>query len=391
MVKLEYSETCWGEGVAERTLDRKPESIDRYTRMVMDRFHAMQASPEYSRIRWKWLGRRRPFASIDTWARRESEWRENDPKSRDELSWDVTALSESFGVAHWQVPWALFVREYDPLDDVVCKFPLDVWHPRSHILVTAPEPGLVENLQRLAAGTGILIGLQPAADTLEHWSGGGGLEGLLLEVNLPLELPPDLAVLAVRLTLRAGKDIIRSAGFPLPVRVRTGDPGNRINATLVVCAGDESVLTKLESACSAHGLRLRIDPGKEMPDQTSDHGWAPLANVRMEIQFAPDVGAKALVRFVKDAIKNCRLALKAVDLDLEQRLRPSPLVELSRELLVDGARLPRYGLGDIFEKQFDAFPAVNGKVTPEAAKAKSQFKSGRNQIKDRLVKKGLPF
>ena len=78
-----------------------------------------------------------------------------------------------------------------------------------------------------------------------------------------------------------------------------------------------------------------------------------------------------------------------VGLNLGQRLRSSSLVVLSRELQVDGGRLPRYGLGDIFEKQFDAFPAVNGKVTPEAAKAKSQFKSGRNQIKDRLVKKGL--
>jgi hypothetical protein len=52
-------------------------------------------------------------------------------------------------------------------------------------VVEAPEPGSVENLQRLVAGAGILIGLQPAADNLEHRNGGGGLEGLLLEVNLP--------------------------------------------------------------------------------------------------------------------------------------------------------------------------------------------------------------
>ena len=360
----------------------------------MKRFHAMLANPEFSRVQKKWLRRlrrRRPFATIDDWADRESELRENDPESRDELTRDVTALSESFGVAPWHVLWALFVREYDPLDGVGSMFPLDVWHPRSHILVTAPEPGLIENLQRLASGTGMLIGLLPASGNFENRSGGGRGGWILLEVNLPLEFPQDLAVIAVRRTLRAGKDIICGAGIQIPVRVRTGNSGNEMYANLVVCAGDDTVLTKLKAACSAHELQLRIDPGREMPDQTRDHGWVPLANVRMEVLFAPEVGAETLVRFVKAAIRNARLALKDLGLDLGQRLRPSSLVELSRELQVDGGRLPRYGLGDIFEKRFDAFPAVNGKVTPEAAKAKSQFKSGRNQIKDRLVKKGLPF
>ena len=66
------------------------------------------------------------------------------------------------------------------------------------------------------------------------------------------------------------------------MRVRTGDSENKINSTLVVCVGDEFVLTKLEAACAAHELRLRIDTGREMPDQDKSHGWVPLANVRME-------------------------------------------------------------------------------------------------------------
>ena len=378
--------------MAEGTLDRATLLGDRYVRLVLERFYAMRASAEFSRIQKKWLRHlrcRQPFASIDTWARRESFWRENDSKSRDDFTLDVTALSGSFGVAHWHVLWALFVREYDPLDDVVSRFPLDVWHPRSHILVTAPEPGLVENLQRLAQGTGILIGLQPAADNLEHRSGGGGLEGLLLEVNLPLELPQDLAVLIVRHTLASGKDIIRGEGFQLPVRVRTGDSGNRINATLVVYAGDESVLTELEAACAANGLQLRIDTGREMLDHTSDHGWAPLANVRMEVRFAPDVGAETLVRFVKRSIRNARMVLKAVGLDLGQRLRPSSLVELTRVLQVDGGKLPRRGLGDLAEDQLGLPAAVNGHLTPKAKKSIGLAKSRRSKIRRRLVKKAL--
>ena len=378
--------------MAEGTLAGTQGLRDRYSRLVLERFHAMLANPQFSRVRRRWLrhlGRQRPFANIDDWVDRESEWRKNDPKSRDELTLDVTALSESFGVAHWHVLWAIFVREYDPLDSVGSMFPLDVWHPRSHILVTAPEPGLVENLQRLAQGTGILIGLQPAADNLEHRSGGGGLEGLLLEVNLPLELPQDLAVLIVRHTLASGKDIIRGEGFQLPVRVRTGDSGNRINATLVVYAGDESVLTELEAACAANGLQLRIDTGREMLDHTSDHGWAPLANVRMEVRFAPDVGAETLVRFVKRSIRNARMVLKAVGLDLGQRLRPSSLVELTRVLQVDGGKLPRRGLGDLAEDQLGLPAAVNGHLTPKAKKSIGLAKSRRSKIRRRLVKKAL--
>ena len=175
--------------MAERTLDGTRGLRDRYSRLVLERFHAMLANPKFSRVRRKWLrhlGRQRPFANIDDWVDRENEWRGNDPKSRGELTLDVTALSESFAFAHWHVLLALFVREYDPVSKVGSMFPLDVWHPRSHILVTAPEPGLVENLQRLAVETGILIGLQPAADTLEPRSDRGGLDGILLEVNLPL-------------------------------------------------------------------------------------------------------------------------------------------------------------------------------------------------------------
>ena len=121
------------------------------------------------------------------------------------------------------------------------------------------------------------------------------------------------------------------------MRVRTGNSENKINANLVVWAGDDTVLTELEASCAAHGLQLRIDTGREMPDQDKYHAWVPLANVRIEVHFPPDVGAEALVRFVKGAIRNARLALKVVGLDLGQRLRSSSLVEHSRILQVQAS------------------------------------------------------
>ena len=148
-------------------------------------------------------------------------------------------------------------------------------------------------------------------------------------------------------------------------------------------------LTKHEAPCAAHELHLRIDSGGEMSDQTSDHGWAPLVNVCMEIQFAPDVGAETLVRLVKSAIMNARLALKVVGLDLGQRLRPSPLIELSRILLVDGGRLARRGLGNLAEEQLGTSAVVNGHLTSGAEKSIGLAKSRRNKTRRRLVKKAL--
>ena len=103
--------------MANQTPDRASKLGDRYAQLVLERFHAMQANPEFSKIQKKWLRHldlRQPFPTIDKWADREYDWRENDPASRNELTRDVTALSESFALAPWHVLWTLFVRGYDP-------------------------------------------------------------------------------------------------------------------------------------------------------------------------------------------------------------------------------------------------------------------------------------
>jgi len=378
-------------------VERTPVGISkpraRYNRLVLERFHAMVANPEFARVQTKWLlhlGLERPFATIDDWADRESEWRKKSPKSRKELSRDVTALSESFAVAPWHVLWAVFVREYDPQGSVGSMFPLDVWHPRSHLLVMAPEPGLIDKLQRLTAGSGMIIELQPSADIPDPGKYGGRAARIRLEVDLPLELPPDLAILEIRHALRTGRDIIRGTGVQLPRRVRGGTSENRTYAGLIAYPGDPTILKDLKAALDMRGLEMHIATGRQTLNRDRRLGWVPLADVRMEVLFAPEVGAEILVRFVKGAIKSARLAMKAVGLNLGQRLRPSSVVGLSRELQVDGTRLTRQGLGDVVEQQLGAFPEVNGHLTPEGRKAKGQAKSRRNQIKDRLVKKGLP-
>ena len=108
------------------------------------------------------------------------------------------------------------------------------------------------------------------------------------------------------------------------MRVRTGDSENKINSTLVVCVGDESVLTKLEAACAAHELRLRIDTGREMPDQDKSHGWVPLAILRWEVNSPRAVVAKSLVRSVKGAFGIAGRRMKPVGLNRGRGPRPPP-------------------------------------------------------------------
>ncbi len=89
----------------------------RYHQLTMERFHAMVAGLEFSRLQGLWLGaigRETPFENLDDWVDEESQWRERDPTSWDALQLDVTGLSQAYGITRWHVLWSIFVRDYDP-------------------------------------------------------------------------------------------------------------------------------------------------------------------------------------------------------------------------------------------------------------------------------------
>ncbi len=73
----------------------------RYHQLTMERFHAMVAGLEFSRLQGLWLGaidRGTPFENLDDWVDEESQWRERDPASWDSLQLDITGLSQSYGI-----------------------------------------------------------------------------------------------------------------------------------------------------------------------------------------------------------------------------------------------------------------------------------------------------
>ncbi len=83
----------------------------------MERFHAMVAGREFSRLRDLWLGaigRETPFEDLDDWVDEERQWRIRDPASWDALQLDVAGLSQAYGITRWHVLWSIFVSDYDP-------------------------------------------------------------------------------------------------------------------------------------------------------------------------------------------------------------------------------------------------------------------------------------
>lgn len=359
----------------------------RYSVLASERFHAMSASRKFRQAQVKWLGLmglRRPFPSIDEWADREGAWRASDPLSIS-LSMDVHELSSIFSVAPWHVVWGMLVSGHDPAVGSAQMFPVDVWHPKARIVLTGEEAATAEDLCCLASEAGIYVDLLPRGD-LEQQEGQRRAPLPIITVELPLEFPPELACLECRHALGAGRDILRRAGMPVPLRSRSGTTEMAMCSSLLASGLESRLLAPLSSACSSLGLALRFDvrSGPEPPG-----GLGPLSSVRLEVQFPPTVKAELLVHSVKHLIKVSRLALKSVGLDLGKRLRPSPLAQQTRGLRVDGQGLPKRGLGDIAESQLGAFPARSGRLTLEGATAIGLVKSRRGKVKSRLIRKGL--
>ena len=85
----------------------------RYNQLTMERFHAMVAGREFSRLQSLWLGaisRCTPFENLDDWVDEEGRWRERDPANWDALQLDITGLSRAYGITSWHVLWSIFVR-----------------------------------------------------------------------------------------------------------------------------------------------------------------------------------------------------------------------------------------------------------------------------------------
>jgi hypothetical protein len=356
----------------------------RYSDLVSDRFYAMTASTNFRQAQKKWLiviGRKRPFQSIDDWVERENRWKNEDQDSQSSLSWEVDAISTLFAVAPWHVLWAMFVRGHHPGNDLSKMFPMDMNHPRALLLVAGHDIGLAEQLHKRALGSDVYIelclenGLQP-----EH----KGTDVPLISVGIPIELPPELARCECSRALRQARDILRGSGLPMPYRARE-ETQDSTATSLVLRHTDPRLLATLIPVCLDAGLTLR----SEMDGKPRGQSDTLLSGLYMEVRFPPTVQSAHLSKLVTRMIKDSRLIIKGVGLDLGDRLRPSVLVKQNPSLEVNGRKLPKRGLGDLAERLLDDFPAKSSEFTLVGRKATTTLKSRRSKVKKRFARKGL--
>ena len=353
-----------------------------HARIVMERHQALLASPAFRRLRGRWLGmfaRRSPFTSVDQWLAFSTPWLGEHQDRRRQLEKDAETLASRFAIPTWHIIPSLFITGYRPESG---QAPLDLRYPRTSVVISGPASNVFDTLRGSLAGSDVQVIWQPFAATEGTLSGVGRVVGA---VDLPIEMPTAEAAQLTRRSLRviryAGKQVEESFGES------TGTP--RISTSLVYHGSDVGLLGKIDLAANQEGLPVIQEPGPG-PDHGVPHQTPnPISYLMTRISFSPDVRSADLVRATRAALRTGRQVCKTLGVDVGQRVRPAPLVQLTEALGLDGVRLPDRGLGDLVMDQLEGFPGESGKPTDEAKKMMSMVKSRRNQVLDRFRKKGL--
>ena len=303
-------------------------------------------------------------------------------------------LSEAYGLAPWQVTWGLFLKGFDPRDpdQAGWLFSLDAWYPLARLVVHGARPQVIEQLVSLSQTTGILVELRPGARSGEEADKAvdlDGIENIRISLEIPLEYPPDLAVMEAREALRVSREMLRSAGMRVGMRVRGDASGAGVAAALVTHSDASSFIRALASACAGSIIPLVTEPGQPSIAPVSESGKTPLALARLRLDFGARVKSAVLVAGIRRFIREERGVLEEAGLTIGRRLRAAPLVVNSPDLRVDGNHLDRRGLGDLVEDLYGFTPRERGYLTPKGKAAASKIKSRRGRIKQRARTKGL--
>ena len=388
----------------DNTRDTLVKLRNRYDQLVMERFHAMCAASRFRDLQKTWLKRRRkrkPFASMEGWVADETSWRTEDSESWWALQLDVARLSEAYGLAPWQVLWALFVDGFTPRspgakrdvdhrdpDNAGHLFVLDAWYPQARLVVSRPCAELLNKLVTQGQGAGMYVELNASSveePSLSH----GDFRRFHVSVELPVEYPPELAIADVRHWRMVGQELVRQVGIDVPRRIRSGGSGSRISVALVTHSERAPFVENLQTVCRDRGLALQIEPGQPSIAPTDEPGKTALALVRLRVEFPLDIRSEDLVVAVRKAIRESREALGEAGLYLGQRLRGAPLVDRAQELRVSGGRLQKRGIGDLIDDNYKVGTVHQGDPSPKNKILRQKVKSQRNQVKRRFKRKGL--
>ena len=385
LVNITSHEQVRDTGVGRMPVSGLPESRweTSYAHIVMERHQALISSPVFRGIRRSWLrtfSRRTPFASVDEWTRFAASWLDEHEQHRRQLETDAALLAARFAVPTWHILPSLFINGYRPESG---QTPLDLRYPRTSIVISGPASELFDSLHQPAIDRDIQVIWEPFRGIEDQAEVGHQALGV---VELPLDMPMAEAVRLTRRSLRAIKYTMKQVGASL-----CGPPNGapHIRAHLAYHGSDDDLLGKIILAAGSEGMPVAREAGVDLDQEAP--GWTanPLSYLSTRIRFSPDVRSVDLVLATRAGVKAGRAVCRALGVDVGQRVRSAPLVQLSSTLGIEGTRLPDRGLGDLVLSQLRGFPRESGRSTDEANKMMSTVKSRRNQVLDRFRKKGL--
>ena len=341
----------------------------------------MTSSVDFLTIQRKWLrivNRRSPFGSFDKWLSATAELLKQQ-HHHDALTSDVHLLSDQFGLPDWYIRAALFTNGKLLTTTNNYTFPKDVRYPKTALVISGP---ITESLIKLGSI------LYERDINLEWETAPGCFTGMnkpvVVSVELPMEIPSSDAVSIVRRSRRHAIDSLKLARIPI---TESTDEGVSISA---VCYSNMPNSTDLVSqASNLAGLPVEFEPYLYANDQPNQLNPNPLSYLRMKIRFSPIVSAKDLVAKTRETNQSARVIIRALGVNIGQRLRPSPLTKLASRLKVDGNKLPQRGLGDLILDDIQGFPNESCRPTEQAQVLSSKAKSRRNQVLQRFREKGM--
>ena len=349
----------------------------------MERFFAMVAGRPFEELRLAWLpvlGRSIPYPTMGEWVEAEDKLRNGDPVLYRQLQSDIGQLSEQYGLFPCQVLWTVFVKDFDPRDkdSPGWQFPLDSWQVRSALRFEGNAVRFIHQVNSLEA--------QPTAGKPQEPQ---DLSGLKLELELPLEFPPDLAVREGSVRMDRVRDRLRLSGLAVPKRFKARKVPEKIEAALATHAPTADFYKRLEGVCSENGLQCRVEVGQPSEAPIDEPAKTPLALVRLALLVPVSIRKRAMDRQIRSSLRLARECVSQAGPQLGQRIRISDLVPLAGKLRVDGGRLARRGMGDVVEDEFGMPELEEFERDPKREQLMNQSRSRRNQIKERLTRKGM--
>lgn len=320
-------------------------ALEGYLDRLHERFQALALTTEFKETRTRWLkalALRGPMRA-DRWAQIHRHLFKQAPTPALggafwDLQVDCGALAERFGLAPWVVESALFVKDFDPQEEMHFE---GAFTPEQVIItpglpVTGAQP---DPLVMAARGHGFRFQAGPAGPTSDPFRA---------QLILPLAYPPEAAVALVRGVVVAVNDLARKVyGLPIPARQR--QPRPQVACRLITHVAAPAFIAVLKHAAKRVGLAVSFEPGQpSIADPTGE----PAATVAFRLAIDIPIGCSPVeaATFTRRRLRDCKAVGATLGFPVARRWRRSLLARNAAQLRV-GKTLASGEVYEIIDEQ----------------------------------------